>query len=270
MIEGIFANVALDYDAKLWRYRGRLSKPKHSPQITLWMSHSGDTSGTSCVAMFSSTSGEQVWSVTTTSNLPAGTSANRQGDGQCSWSGRHEVELRVSTWGVGLEVSDGWSSAHGDELGPKLRRFLKNQKDPQSLERAAARVPGERQMSLFLMIFHHLTGFLKKKIISNQRWSSENITRDFINTILPFYNGIIGPNASGQQVVPVVEQLIVFAAVSNPQVWHTGNATGQTQQVLLRATVLVCNQQTLIRCFTLQRRRDASIHWLFGSQQVCN
>lgn len=58
----------------------------------------------------------------------------------------HEAELWVGTWGVGLEVSYRWSSTHGDELGPKLGWFLKNQKDPQSLEWGAAWVPGERQI----------------------------------------------------------------------------------------------------------------------------
>lgn len=38
------------------------------------------------------------------------------------------------------------------------------------------------------------------------------------DVLSPFYDGVVGAHASGQQVVPVVEQLVVFAAVSHPQV----------------------------------------------------
>lgn len=75
-----------------------------------------------------------------------------------------------------------------------------------------------------------------------------------VAVISPFYYGFIRPDASRQQVVPVVEQLVVFAAVSNPQVRHARNAAGQTQQVLLCAAVLVSDEQTLICCFTLQTK----------------
>lgn len=34
----------------------------------------------------------------------------------------------------------------------------------------------------------------------------------------PFDDGVVWPHAGGQQVVPVVQQLVVFAAVSHPEV----------------------------------------------------
>lgn len=171
------------------------------------------------------------------------------------------------TWGVWLDVSYGWRSPHGDELGPELRRFLKNQEDPQSLEWAAARVPGgDKYEHLYRARPRRGRSVLRRESNSRcclmgmwrKRWGSHRVFK--VNScwpddISPFHNGVVGPEASGQQVVPVVEQLVVFAAVSDPQVRHAGNATGQTQQVLLRTTVLVCYQQTLIRRFTLQRKQ---------------
>lgn len=75
---------------------------------------------------------------------------------------------------VCLELSDRGTSTHVDQLCPKLHWLLKHQKDPQSLEWAAAG--------------------------------------------MPFYYSVIWPHASRQQVVPVVEQLVIFAAVSHPDV----------------------------------------------------
>lgn len=47
--------------------------------MTLWISHSGDTSGTWSDVTFFSRSGGQEWSDTTTSYLPAGTSKGERG-----------------------------------------------------------------------------------------------------------------------------------------------------------------------------------------------
>lgn len=79
-----------------------------------------------------------------------------------------------------------------------------------------------------------------------------------LNTASPFHDGVVGPHPGGQQVVPVVEQLVVFAAVSDPQVGHGGNAAGQAQQVLLGAAVLVRDQQALVRRFTLAKKKRRS------------
>lgn len=75
------------------------------------------------------------------------------------------------------------------------------------------------------------------------------------NLILPFYDGVIRPHTSRQQVVPVVEQLVVFAAVSHPHVRHTRHPAGQTQQILSCTTVLVCDEQTLVSCLTLKKEQ---------------
>ena len=72
----------------------------------------------------------------------------------------------------------------------------------------------------------------------------------------PLHYGLVGHRSRGKQVVPVVEQLVLFAAVSHPDVRHTGHTAGQTQQVLPGAAVLVCNQQALIGCLTLQRGQE--------------
>lgn len=62
----------------------------------------------------------------------------------------------ASTWTlfVCLEVSYRWCSAHGDELRPKLCWLLKHQKDPQSLERAAAMMPAWKDEMLSISIQH--------------------------------------------------------------------------------------------------------------------
>lgn len=53
----------------------------------------------------------------------------------------------VCTWAVlvCLELSDRGTSTHGDQLCPKLHWLLKHQKDPQSLEWAAAGMPDRRE-----------------------------------------------------------------------------------------------------------------------------
>ena len=71
----------------------------------------------------------------------------------------------------------------------------------------------------------------------------------------PFHNLFIRAHASGQQVVPVVQQLVIFAAVSHPDVWDARHAAGHTQQVLPGAAVLVCNQQALVGCLALGRQQ---------------
>lgn len=70
-------------------------------------------------------------------------------------------------------------------------------------------------------------------------------------SLLPFNDGVVGPHAGRQQVVPVVEQLVVLAAVTHPDVGHAGDAAGQAQQVLPGAAVLVSDEQALVRCLTL-------------------
>lgn len=62
----------------MWRSWGLLMKSRRSPQIRLWTSHSGDTSGIPCDVTFFSSSGGQAWSVTTTSNFPVGMSAGEK------------------------------------------------------------------------------------------------------------------------------------------------------------------------------------------------
>lgn len=70
---------------------------------------------------------------------------------------------------------------------------------------------------------------------------------------LPFDDSFLRPNSCREQVVPVVHQLLLLTAVSHPDLRHTGNSTCHTQQVRLRAAMLISDQQALIRCFTLNR-----------------
>ena len=73
---------------------------------------------------------------------------------------------------------------------------------------------------------------------------------------VPFYHGAVRPHPGRQQVVPVVQQLVLFAAVANPNMWHARHAARQTQQVLPGAAVLVGDEQALIGCLTLRRNQS--------------
>lgn len=118
------------------------------------MSHSGDTSGTSCDVTFFTSSGGQARSVTTTSNLPAGISAD---GGKYKLSNSSSTEHLYSAYYsvvctgavlLGLEVSDRQTSTQGDQLCPKLHWLLKQEEDTHGFERTAAGVPDSRETSL--------------------------------------------------------------------------------------------------------------------------
>lgn len=76
------------------------------------------------------------------------------------------------------------------------------------------------------------------------------------NCFLPLDDGLVRRHAGRQQVVPVVEQLVFFAAVAHPQVRHARHAAGQAQQVLPGATVLVGDEQALVGRLTLPGERE--------------
>ena len=84
--------------------------------------------------------------------------------------------------------------------------------------------------------------------------------------ISPFHHGVVRPHAGGQQVVPVVQQLVLFAAVSYPYMGHAGHAAGQTQQVLPGATVLVCDEQALVSRLALNVEEKTRSTELMGAQ----
>ncbi|TNN52110.1 hypothetical protein EYF80_037649 [Liparis tanakae] len=62
----------------------------------------------------------------------------------------------------------------------------------------------------------------------------------------PLHDGVVGAHAGRQQVVAVVEQLVLAAAVSHPDVRHARHAARQAQQVLPGAAVLVRDEQALV------------------------
>lgn len=55
-----------------------------------------------------------------------------------------------------------------------------------------------------------------------------------------------------QQIITVVLELVGMATVMDPDMRHTRDPTGKAQEVLPGSAMLVCDEETLVGCVTLE------------------